>query len=203
MALGLLDFGESRIQEALPKIAALGPEPHWHLVGHLQRNKVRRAVEAFTLIHSVDSLPLAEEISRQAEAAGRRVPVLLQVNAVGESQKHGLPADQALPAAGRIASLAGISLQGLMTIAPLAADPEAVRLVFRRLRQWGEALRGRWPEAVELSMGMSDDFDVAIEEGATLVRVGRAIFGERAPVQGDRLRWGEHSTREGRGEQEG
>ena len=181
MALGVLDFGENRIQEALLKIAALGPGPRWHLVGHLQRNKVRRAVDAFALIHSVDSLPLAEEIARRAEAVGQPVPVLLQVSVAAEPQKHGFAPDAVPPAARHVAALPAIRLRGLMTIAPLAADPEEVRPVFRRLRELRDVLRAEWPELDELSMGMTDDFEVAIEEGATLIRVGRAIFGERAP----------------------
>ncbi len=204
MALGVLDFGENRIQEALPKIAALGPGLRWHLVGHLQRNKVRRAVEAFALIHSVDSLPLAEEIARRAKAAGQPVPVLLQVNVAAEPQKHGF-APEAVPEAARhVATLPAVRLRGLMTIAPLAASPEVVRPLFRRLRELRDVLRAEWPAADELSMGMTDDFEVAIEEGATLIRVGRAIFGERTPAGLDHGKdSGEHLTREGRGEQEG
>ncbi|MDQ7851171.1 MAG: YggS family pyridoxal phosphate-dependent enzyme [Armatimonadota bacterium] len=179
MALGVLDFGENRVQEALPKIAALGPGPRWHLVGHLQRNKVRRAVEAFALIHSLDSLPLAEAISRRAEAAGRWVEVLLQVNVAGEPRKHGFAPAEVPQAVRHIAGLPALILRGLMTIAPLEADPQRVRPVFRRLRELRDALRVQWPGLEELSMGMSDDFEVAIEEGATLVRVGRAIFRER------------------------
>jgi len=203
LALGVQDFGENRIQEALPKIAALGPGPRWHLVGHLQRNKVRRAVDAFALIHTVDALPLGDELARRAQAAGREVPVLLQVNAAGEPQKHGFAPDAALPAARRIAALPGIRLRGLMTIAPLVDDPGVVRPVFRRLRELGAALRADVPGADELSMGMSDDFEVAIEEGATVVRVGRAIFGGRRTGRDLVKDSGEHSTREGRGEQEG
>ncbi len=179
MALGILDFGENRIQEALPKIAALGPGPRWHLVGHLQRNKVRRAVEAFALIHSLDSLPLAEAIARRGEAAGRQVEVLLQVNVAGEPRKHGFAPEEVPEAVRRIKALPALSLRGLMTIAPLSTDAQMVRPVFRRLRELRDALRVQWPEVDELSMGMSEDFEVAIEEGATLVRVGRAIFGER------------------------
>ncbi len=181
MALGVVDFGENRIQEALPKIAALGPGPRWHLIGHLQRNKVRRAVEAFTLIHSVDSLPLAEAIARRAEGSGAPAPVLLQVNVAAEPQKRGF-APEALPeVARRVAALPAIRLRGLMTIAPLVENAEDVRPVFRRLRELRDALAAEWPAGDELSMGMSDDFEVAVEEGATLIRVGRAIFGERAP----------------------
>jgi pyridoxal phosphate enzyme (YggS family) len=182
MALGVLDFGENRIQEALPKIAALGPGPRWHLVGHLQRNKVRRAVEAFALIHSLDSVLLAEAIARRAEAAGRRVEVLLQVNVAGEPRKHGFALEEVSEAVRRMAVMPALALRGLMTIAPLAADAQTARPIFRRLRELRDDLRAQWPGLDELSMGMSDDFEVAIEEGATLIRVGRAIFGER-PLQ--------------------
>lgn len=200
LALGVTDVGESRVQESLPKIAALGAGVRWHLVGHLQRNKVRRAVEVFALIHSIDSVPLAEEVARRGAAAGRAVDLLLQVNVVGVPRQHGLRPDEVTAAARRVAALEGIRLRGLMTIAPPADDPETVRPVFRRLRELGAALRARIPQADELSMGMSDDFAVAIEEGATLVRVGRAIFGERRPPARSPRDSGEHSTRERRGE---
>jgi len=186
MALGLVEFGENRIQEALPKIEAIGPGPRWHLVGHLQRNKVRRAVDAFVLIHSVDSLRLADEVARRAREVGREIPILLQVNVAGEPQKHGFPPEQVAAAGRHIARRPGVRVRGLMTIAPLAADAEAVRPVFRRLCQLGAALREDIPDADQLSMGMTDDFEVAIEEGATLVRLGRAIFGERPPALGNR-----------------
>lgn len=181
LGLGLLDFGESRIQEALPKIAQLGPRPIWHLVGHLQRNKAKLALGAFALIHSVDSLRLVLELAERAQAAGGEAAILLQVNAAGEPQKHGFTPSEVVGVARRVSGMMGLRVAGLMTIAPLAADPEAVRPVFRELRRLGQAVRGDLPQAHHLSMGMSDDFDVAIEEGATLVRVGRALFGERPP----------------------
>lgn len=179
LALGIVDLGENRIQEALPKIAALGPAPRWHLVGHLQRNKVGRAIEAFALIHSVDSVRLTEEIARRAGVLGRDIPVLLQVNVAGEPGKHGFAPEEVRDAARRIAGSPGVRVRGLMTIAPLADDPETVRPIFRRLRRLGEVVRAEVPDADELSMGMSQDYEVAIEEGATLIRVGRAIFGGR------------------------
>ncbi len=171
---GIRQFGENRIQEALPKIeeaTASGVEATWHLVGHLQSNKAKAAAGAFAVIHSVDSARL---LARLDAAAPAPRDVLLQVNVAAEAQKQGVAPDEvgALIEAARAAS--GLRLRGLMTIAPIAADPEDVRPVFRELRALAE--RFALPD---LSMGMTDDFEVAIEEGATLVRVGRAIFGER------------------------
>ena len=172
---GVRHFGENRIQEALPKIeeaTGAGVEATWHLVGHLQSNKAKAAASAFDVIHSVDSARL---LTRLDTAAPAPRDVLLQVNVAAEPQKQGIAPDEveALVQAARAA--ASLRLRGLMTIAPIAADPEEVRPVFRALKLLAE--RHGLPE---LSMGMTDDFEVAIEEGATLVRVGRAIFGERA-----------------------
>ncbi len=172
---GIRHFGENRIQEALPKIeeaAGGGVEATWHLVGHLQSNKAKAAASAFDVIHSIDSTRL---LARLDTAAPAPRDVLLQVNVAAEPQKQGVAPDEieALVQAARAAG--SLRLRGLMTIAPIAADPEEVRPVFRALRALAE--RHGLPE---LSMGMTDDFEVAIEEGATLVRVGRAIFGERA-----------------------
>jgi len=186
-ALGLRDFGENRIQEALPKIAGLEGGVRWHLVGHLQRNKARRAAELFSLIHSVDSRALAETLARFGEAQGRPVTVLLQVNVAAEAAKHGFAPRELLREAHGMVRLAGLRVDGLMTIAPLVGNPEEVRPIFRQLRALGEELRAEaqgarhlsLPGALHLSMGMSDDFEVAIEEGATLIRLGRALFGER------------------------
>ena len=174
-AAGVRHFGENRIQEALPKIeeaTGAGVEATWHLVGHLQSNKAKAAASAFDVIHSVDSARL---LARLDTAAPAPRDVLLQVNVAAEPQKQGIAPDEveALVQAARAA--ASLRLRGLMTIAPIAADPEEVRPVFRALKLLAE--RHGLPA---LSMGMTDDFEVAIEEGATLVRVGRAIFGERA-----------------------
>lgn len=181
LAGGVLDLGENRVQEAEKKVAALGQSIRWHLVGHLQSNKARRAVYLFDLIHSVDSEALAVELSRRAEVAGRRVGCLLQVNVAREPTKFGVEPEQAPVLGRRVAALPGLRLTGLMTIAPLAADPEASRPVFRRLRELSAEIGAElgW-ERPELSMGMSQDFEVAIEEGATLVRVGSLLFGPRA-----------------------
>ncbi len=173
---GLRHFGENRIQEAIPRIeesVASGVEAAWHLVGHLQSNKAKAAAGAFDLIHSIDSARL---LARLDAAAPAPRDVLLQVNIAAEPQKQGVAPDDlgALVEAAREAR--NLRLRGLMTIAPIASDAEDVRPVFRALRELAER-----HELPELSMGMTDDFEVAIEEGATLVRVGRAIFGERTP----------------------
>lgn len=184
-AAGVADFGENRIQEALPKISRLrsqmGASVHWHLVGHLQRNKVRQAVDAFDLIHSVDSVALATALSQRAVQSGRARDVLVQVNVAAEPQKFGLAPDAVPATLQALAELAGIRVCGLMTIAPQVQDPEAVRPVFRQLREMRDAAArgGRAPTLAHLSMGMSEDFEVAVEEGATMVRIGRAIFGPR------------------------
>ena len=182
--LGVTHFGENRIQEVLPKAAAFSPANiAWHMIGHLQSNKAGKATGVFACIHSVDSLHLAKLLSRYAEHAGIRQPILLQVNVAGELSKEGMTMEEAIPLARQIVALPHLDVQGLMTIAPLVKDTEEVRPVFRALRHLRDQLRQEmsvytWPH---LSMGMTDDFQVAIEEGATIVRVGRAIFGERAP----------------------
>lgn len=185
VACGITEVGESRVQEAVPKIAALraaqpAPPLRWHMVGHVQRNKVREAARSFSAVHSVDSADLGRALSAQMAAQpGRTLDVLVQVNVAGERQKFGIP-PEALPAMLReVAPLPGLRVIGLMTIAPQADDPQSVRPVFSRLRRLrDEAARlGAAPGLVHLSMGMSDDVEVAVEEGATLVRIGRAIFG--------------------------
>jgi pyridoxal phosphate enzyme (YggS family) len=173
-AAGVRDFGENRVQEAASKVPVLReqcPEAAWHLIGHLQRNKVGSALELFDVIHSVDSLRVAEAINERATGPVR---CFLEVNVAGEASKEGVALDQAALLAERIGALQRIDLVGLMTVAPAVANAEEVRPVFRRLRELAVAIGLR-----ELSMGMTGDFDVAIEEGATAVRVGRAIFGQR------------------------
>ena len=173
-AAGIAHVGENRVQEAAAKIPGLRRLPvTWHLVGHLQANKAKTALELFDIIHSVDSLHLAEVLSHRAQ---RPLPVLLEVNVASEASKFGFPPDEVAAAARAVARLPRLELRGLMTVAPLVSDTEAARPVFRELRQLRDSLGLR-----ELSMGMTDDFEVAIEEGATLVRIGRAIFGERTP----------------------
>jgi len=173
---GVVNFGENRVQEALSKIERLErlkPRLTWHMVGHLQTNKAKTAVDIFDIIHSVDSLRLAEELSRRSQ---RDLSVLIEVNVTGEETKSGFSVNDVNGAITRIARLPNIVIEGLMTIAPWVDDAEQVRTVFRQLRQLRDALGLK-----HLSMGMTDDFEVAIEEGATLVRIGRAIFGERRP----------------------
>ncbi|HEX5042164.1 MAG TPA: YggS family pyridoxal phosphate-dependent enzyme [Candidatus Polarisedimenticolaceae bacterium] len=179
---GQIVFGENRVQEALAKMGDVGPRARWHLVGHLQRNKARHAVGVFDLIHSVDDLALAREIDRRAGARGIVQPVLIEVNVAGEGTKQGIaPGDLAALLEG-VALLPSVDLQGLMAIPPPGGDPEASRPWFRELARLREDVSRRLGRPVRhLSMGMSDDFEVAIEEGATLVRVGRALFGERLP----------------------
>lgn len=174
-AAGLADFGENRVQEASVKILDLrskGVTPIWHLVGHLQRNKAATAVGLFDIIHSVDSYRIAEEIAAQAHGSMR---VLLEVNVAGEASKDGVPPAEAPALAERIGRLHHLDLLGLMTVAPEVTDQEQVRPVFRALRELRDAVG-----LSDLSMGMTGDFEVAVEEGATFIRVGRAIFGSRA-----------------------
>ncbi len=181
VAAGVRALGENRVQEAREKIAALGRPVPWHLIGHLQTNKVKDAVDGFDLIHSVDRLPLAEALSRRAAEAGRRVDVLVQVNVAEEPQKGGLRGDELRAALEAMAALPGLRLRGLMTIPPLPHDPEDSRPHYKEMRRLLDAARG-WGHGAdfsELSMGMSGDFEVGVEEGATIVRVGTAIFGPR------------------------
>jgi pyridoxal phosphate enzyme (YggS family) len=171
-AAGIVHIGENRVQEAAAKITSLRHLPvTWHMLGHLQTNKAKTALELFDIIQSVDSLRLAEALSRRTE---RAIPVLLEVNVAGEASKFGLSPQDVPQTAEAVARLSHLDLRGLMTIAPWVTDPEEVRPVFRELRRLRDALG-----LAELSMGMTDDFEVAIEEGATIVRIGRAIFGER------------------------
>jgi pyridoxal phosphate enzyme (YggS family) len=181
IAAGVPALGENRVQEAREKIAAIGRPCPWHLIGHLQTNKVRDAVECFDLIESVDRLPLAEALSSRAIQAGRRVDVLVQVNVGDEPQKGGLRPEELRAGLEAMAKLPGLRLRGLMTIPPLPRDPEDSRSPYRQMAKLLEAARG-WGlprEFTELSMGMSGDFEVGVEEGATMVRVGTAIFGPR------------------------
>ena len=171
---GIKDFGENRVQEAEEKIAQLKDlrsAVTWHMVGHLQSNKAKSAVELFDIIHSVDSMKLAEILNRRAE---KSLPVLLEVNVSGEATKGGFSVGETAATIKEIKQLTNLKTIGLMTVAPFVADPEAVRPVFRKLRELRDSLG-----LEHLSMGMTDDFEVAVEEGATMLRIGRAIFGER------------------------
>lgn len=183
--LGLQVLGENRAQELKRKKPQLPEDIEWHLIGTLQRNKVKDVIGEVALIHSVDSLQLAQEISKQAQKKGIEVNILLQVNIAKEASKHGFAYVEVLEAIKEICLLSGIKIRGLMTVAPIAPEPELVRPVFRQLKELSctiERLAIPGVEMQELSMGMSDDFAVAIEEGATLLRIGSRIFGHRTYI---------------------
>ncbi len=178
--LGLSLFGENKVQEAKAKIPLCPGRLRWHLIGHLQTNKARDAVHFFEMIHSVDSLRLAEEIQRQADKAAKQVSVLLEVNVAGEASKFGYRPDALLDELSALNALPRLEIHGLMTMAPWSPDPEKARPHFRRLRELKQECEQRLGAPLaHLSMGMTGDFEVAIEEGATLVRIGTALFGER------------------------
>jgi PLP dependent protein len=178
---GQLVFGENRVQEAREKIPQLPSRLEWHLIGHLQSNKVRVALPLFSWIHSIDSLDLAADLDRIANELGLFPRVLLQVNVAGEASKFGFSPAKLRSELDDLLSFPRLQIQGLMTIPPLAADPENSRRYFGTLRQLRDELAAEFGVALdELSMGMSNDFTVAIEEGATMVRIGTALFGPRA-----------------------
>jgi pyridoxal phosphate enzyme (YggS family) len=183
LSLGLTTFGENRVQEADAKAAAL-PGARWQMVGHLQSNKASRAVELFELIQSVDSVELAERLARLAiEAKRAPFPVYLQVNVDADPAKAGFAPRELTSGIARLAALDGLEVRGLMTVGRLVATPEEARPTFRALRELSEQLRaGDARVGAGLSMGMSDDFEIAVEEGATVVRLGRVLFGERPPA---------------------
>ncbi|MBR0368438.1 MAG: YggS family pyridoxal phosphate-dependent enzyme [Clostridia bacterium] len=184
---GIRTLGENRVQELLSKIDRLNPEYKIHLIGQLQTNKVKYIVDKVAMIQSVDRDALADEIDRRAVAAGRVMPVLVQVNIAREPQKAGIDEESLLPFIRRLSGMQGLRVKGLMAIMPIADDPEDVRPYFRRMREWFDRLRDMDIPNVSmrtLSMGMSDDCLVACQEGATMVRLGRALFGERHyPIQ--------------------
>jgi len=178
--LGLTLFGENKVQEAQAKIPLCPGRLRWHMIGHLQTNKCRDAVGLFEMIQSVDSLHLAEELNRRADQAAKTLPVLLEVNIVGEASKFGYKPEQLLLDLDRLNALPRLEIHGLMTVPPWTPLPERVRPIFRKLRELKtqcEQVLGA--PLAQLSMGMSGDFEVAIEEGATIVRIGTALFGER------------------------
>ena len=179
--LGHSLFGESKVQEAKAKILLCPSRLHWHMIGHLQSNKCRDAVAFFEMIESVDSLELACEIDKCAGKIAKRIPVLLEVNLAGEASKFGFKSEQLLNELEQINSLPRIEVHGLMTIAPWTPDPEKVRPIFCQLRELKEQCEGILGVPLpHLSMGMTGDFEVAIEEGATIVRIGTALFGPRS-----------------------
>ena len=181
---GLILFGENKVQEAKAKIPLCPGRLRWHMIGHLQSNKCREAVSLFEMIQSVDSLHLAEEINKRAEQAAKTMPVLLEVNAAGEASKFGYRPEQLLEELIRINALPRLEIHGLMAVPPWAPDPEKARPVFRQMRELKERCEQILGAPLpHLSMGMTDDFEVAIEEGATIIRVGTALFGARPPLK--------------------
>jgi hypothetical protein len=179
VAAGVRILGENRVQEARDKIAALPGLAEWHLVGHLQTNKAKLAVGLFDRILSLDSVRLAQELDRHAAETGRRLRCLIQVNVGGEAQKNGVAEEEVRPLLDAAAGLRHIVVEGLMALPPFLPEPEAVRPFFRRLRGLRDKLAAEGLDLPDLSMGMTHDFEVAVEEGATLVRIGTAIFGPR------------------------
>lgn len=180
-AAGLTVFGENRVQEATVKIAALPADFEWHMIGHLQSNKAKQAAGLFKCVQSVDSVRLAEALARHAAKQNRHLPILLQVNVTGKESQSGFQPDELPTLAGSIGRLANIRIDGLMTIASFTESETKLRAEFRTLRELRARLQPLLPAhpCRELSMGMTNDYPIAIEEGATIVRVGRALFGER------------------------
>ncbi len=182
MAIGQVDFGENKVQEIVRKSGEITEGVRWHMIGHLQRNKVKQVVGLADLIHSVDSLRLAEAISNEAVKKEIQVPILIEVNVAEEDSKFGITCEETLELVRQIAALPNLEIKGLMTIAPYVEDPEENRPVFQRLKQLSVDIASKNIDNVSmnaLSMGMTGDYQVAVEEGATLVRVGTGIFGER------------------------
>lgn len=179
---GLTDIGENKVQEAkarFDEIKSKFPNVTWHMIGHLQRNKVRQALDIFDIIHSLDSERLAQEI----QAKAKDVSVLVEVNTSGEETKYGILADATIDFLKKVSNFGNIQVQGLMTIAPIVSDPEKIRPYFKKLKDLSEQIKQLNLPNIEmkyLSMGMTDDFEVAIQEGSNLVRIGRAIFGQRS-----------------------
>ena len=192
--LGLRHFGENRVEEAETKVGHLPADITWHMIGHIQSRKAKRVVPLFQSVHSVDRVKLARSLSRLCEDRPDALPILLECNVSGEASKYGFATEQVadggdlrkplLAAVKEILGLPHLQVQGLMTMAPIVADPEDTRPVFRRLRRLRDKLAAAFPQANwhHLSMGMTDDFEVAIEEGATIIRVGRAIFAPELPA---------------------
>ena len=177
---GVTDIGESRVQEAAPKIESLGKIAKWHMVGHLQTNKAKKAVQLFDMIQSVDSLKLAEEINRRAGQTGKRVECLIEVNSSGEEAKSGVAVADALELIEKVFRFESINLRGLMTIGPWTDNEQLIREAFRKTRElFADGTKVAGESFTILSMGMTDDFEIAIEEGSNMVRIGTAVFGPR------------------------
>ncbi len=191
--LGLRHFGENRVEEAEPKVDRLPADISWHMIGHVQSRKAKKVVSLFHVVHSVDSVRLARRLDRLCAGHAEALPVLLECNVSGEESKYGFAADRwgdgdraqesLLATVEEIVALSHLQVRGLMTMAPIVTDPEEARPIFVRLRHLRDALAAAFPQTDwrHLSMGMTDDFEVAIEEGATLIRVGRAIFDPELP----------------------
>lgn len=182
IACGVAIIGENRVQEAMGKYPLIGAKVQWHLIGHLQSNKAKKAVEIFSLIHSIDSVDLAREVGRRALQIGKEQEILLEVNTSGEPQKYGFGADEVIEALEVIKDIQGIKILGLMTVGPLTGDAEKIRESFKLLKRLFDELKAQAIPNIEmkhLSMGMSGDYRMAIEEGSTMIRVGSAIFGSR------------------------
>jgi len=180
---GISELGENRLQEAEGKIGVFKDRPvNWHFIGRIQRNKVKKMVNYFHWIHSLDSLQLAEAVDRHAELLGKSMPVLLQLNLTGKETQGGIKEEELFDLIERMNQLSHLDLRGLMVIGPLTSDQSKIRKVFKRLREIKELVNREMPAVglSELSMGMSNDYEIAIEEGATMIRLGRAIFGERS-----------------------
>jgi len=180
ISAGVKTIGENKVQEAKEKYQILSADIEWHLVGHLQTNKVKYAIEIFDLIHSVDSIKLAKEIDRRSQQFGMITNVLVEVNVSGEETKYGIKPEEVESFLKEVSEFSRIKVRGLMTIAPIAEDQEEVRPYFRKLRELSEEIKSKNLKNVKmdyLSMGMTEDFEVAIEEGANMVRIGRGIFG--------------------------
>jgi pyridoxal phosphate enzyme (YggS family) len=202
VSAGVVDLGENRVQEAEPKIEDLRSRafppavnrPRWHLVGHLQKNKAKKAVALFDCIHSVDGIELGQRIDRAAAESEKVQPVLVQVDLAAEPTKFGVPEENLFPTLEAL-SLAHLRVEGLMVLPPFLPDPERVRPFFRHLAELGTDARARGLAGPELSMGMSHDFEIAIEEGATCIRVGTALFGPRAARRSEPASGGEERAR--------
>jgi PLP dependent protein len=178
---GVRDVGENRVQEAVSKMAAVDVPVRWHLIGHVQRNKVK-AVDRFAMVHSVDSARLADALHEVGMARGQPIEALLEVNASGEASKYGWAPEDVRAEAERLIERPGVRVRGVMTMAALDADEAALRATFRAAREAGDVLRAAGHPAEELSMGMSNDYEVAVEEGATMVRLGTVLFGARSSL---------------------
>ncbi|HQE24644.1 MAG TPA: YggS family pyridoxal phosphate-dependent enzyme [Candidatus Atribacteria bacterium] len=183
ISLGLVSLGENRVQEALKKMPLLPEEVEWHFVGRLQRNKAKKVVKFFQCLHSLDSIDKGEELEKRARDLNKKFPVLIQVNLTGRETQGGVREEELLSLVYHVAQLSHLELRGLMTIGPVGGEEQEVREIFSRLRELKEEVNREMPRITsfqELSMGMSDDFPWAILEGATILRLGRAIFGERS-----------------------